>query len=266
MVARYAPDGDLTGVPEATIEGWCGWGGRGYVRGKCYEALVEVGWIDVEASSNRRRSVHDWSEYQGKRVEKAHHDAEVKRARRSPAAYHPQPAALPTVRNGTEQYGTDPDQAAPQTSPPPQTPAQPDPNPAAGEPPTTKDIVKEKKERAKRSHPTLEAVLADTHQPTGRTYAEHWPEKFSVLARSGRMRDALATAWDHAARKKRTDMVLYLDGWLRRDEERLRATVQHRGPADHVTVESPLDRQRRIDRERQREYEQERSTRLQVVK
>ncbi len=73
---RYAPTGVITKARIAQAEAACRWPGR---PGELIEVLVEVGLLDVQ---KRDVEVHDWSENQGKLVEKSRRDSEAKREKR----------------------------------------------------------------------------------------------------------------------------------------------------------------------------------------
>lgn len=78
-----------------------------------------------------------------------------------------------------------------------------------------------KKTRARRpTFSTLADALSETHGPSGLTYRDHFESKFNPPLDGRGFRptvaDELESAWNHVARKKRTDTLGYLDNWLRR--------------------------------------------------
>lgn len=131
-------------------------------------------------------------------------------------------------------------------------PASPPPAPASPTPPEGKKVEDPKPAKAKRrkaSHKTLEGLLGD--KPAGtymgkprdgtRTYLDIWEGHFTHLED---LAEECAAAWDHIARKKRSDMVLYMVRWLKQSNERAKDAWSRRPENRPQTNESPGGRNR----------------------
>ncbi len=126
-----------------------------------------------------------------------------------------QPAVLPQVRNNTKN--------------------------------NTKNNTIQPRVSRQRTHEDLPSLLSDT-RADGKTWAEHWREKFPELdgkAHRPTVADAAAVAWDHTARRKRTDMPRYVENWLREEARRMRWQWQR----EQTETESDGDRVLRALRE-----------------
>jgi len=68
FTAEFCPQGDIGRFSDKRIEGAVEWVGRGKQSGKLIEALIEVGFVDVDAEV--RLLIHDWSDHADESVRK----------------------------------------------------------------------------------------------------------------------------------------------------------------------------------------------------
>lgn len=242
-VMLQCPDGVLRGWDDQDVADAAQWRGEPC---KMAEALRNAGWVD--GLPGAEMSVHDWAEYGGHGTTKRAMEAKRKRDERGreskdkPDASKDVRGHVPIVTHETE---TDKEKDK-----------ETDPEGMQGEGRTEASAPAaevKKPTRRKKTHATLDDVLRDTHNESGKRYADYFVGKYPTLHARGRLRFELEAAWDHMSRGKRTDMPAYLQKWLNREEDQakiqaLRAAPRGQ-PGEHVAVESPLDRERRLNKE-----------------
>lgn len=98
---RYATDGRFMNSRAAQVEAACRWSGPA---GKLIEFFVEVGLLDPQ---KKEFEVHDWSEFQGKLVEKSRRDSAAKKAKRLKEKEEREKTARAARAPGAPTYETD---------------------------------------------------------------------------------------------------------------------------------------------------------------
>jgi len=111
------PDGSLEGISPEDIADVVMWEGDA---GALFEALVSAGWIDNEDGV---ASIHDWSDYVGKLIDRRKKEAEKQKAYRDRLHAGDVTVTLPsrnraTVPYSTVPYSTQPNQKNPPVVPP----------------------------------------------------------------------------------------------------------------------------------------------------